>query len=117
MCVCVQPWTKGLPPPLFLPYMSRGTQHFTGTVSTEATSEMGYPAWPAGRTCSVFHKLSHHSSAFCFMVLHASTPKTSAELSRYAAESSETIDVKTLPSYRTLRHAVLPPSFPPRQLR
>ena len=29
----------------------RGTQHFTGTVSNEATSEMGYPTWPAGRTC------------------------------------------------------------------
>ena len=32
----------------------RGTQHFTGTVSNEATSEMGYPAWPAGRTCQFF---------------------------------------------------------------
>ena len=32
----------------------RGTQHFTGTVSNEATSEMGYPAWPAGRTCTIF---------------------------------------------------------------
>ena len=31
---------------------SRGTQHFTGTVSNEATSEMGYPVWPTGRTCS-----------------------------------------------------------------
>ena len=36
---------------LFSP-SSRGTQHFTGTVSNEATSEMGYPAWPAGRTCN-----------------------------------------------------------------
>ena len=33
-------------------FSSRGTQHFTGTVSNEATSEMGYPAWPAGRTCN-----------------------------------------------------------------
>ena len=33
-------------------FYSRGTQHFTGTVSNEATSEMGYPAWPAGRTCN-----------------------------------------------------------------
>ena len=74
MCVCVQPWTKGLPPPLFLPYMGRGTQHFTGTVSNEATSEMGYPAWPAGRTCSFFHKLLRQSSAFCFMVLHVFHP-------------------------------------------
>ena len=32
----------------------QGTQHFTGTVSNEATSEMGYPAWPAGRTCAIF---------------------------------------------------------------
>ena len=32
---------------------SRGTHHVTGTVSNEATSEMGYPAWPAGRTCFV----------------------------------------------------------------
>ena len=31
----------------------RGTQHFTGTVSNEATSEVGYPAWPAGRTCNL----------------------------------------------------------------
>ena len=29
-------------------------QHFTGTVSNEATSEMGYPAGPAGRTCISF---------------------------------------------------------------
>ena len=29
--------------------------HFTGTVSNEATSEMGYPAWPAGRTCKPFY--------------------------------------------------------------
>ena len=72
--MCVQPWTKGLPPPLFLPYMGRGTQHFTGTVSNEATSEMGYPAWPAGRTCSFFHKLFRQSSAFCFMVLHVFHP-------------------------------------------
>ena len=35
ICVCVCVWT----------------QHFTGTVSNEATSEVGYPAWPAGRTC------------------------------------------------------------------
>ena len=34
--------------------LSRGTQHFTGTVSNEATSEVGYPAWPAGRTCLSF---------------------------------------------------------------
>ena len=33
-------------------FYSGGTQHFTGTVSNEATSEMGYPAWPAGRTCN-----------------------------------------------------------------
>ena len=33
-------------------FYCRGTQHFTGTVSNEATSEMGYPAWPAGRTCN-----------------------------------------------------------------
>ena len=30
----------------------KGTQHFTGTVSNEATGEMGYPVWPTGRTCS-----------------------------------------------------------------
>ena len=33
-------------------FYRRGTQHFTGTVSHEATSEMGYPAWPTGRTCN-----------------------------------------------------------------
>ena len=32
-------------------HVSRGTQHFTGTVSNEATSGMGYPVWPTGRTC------------------------------------------------------------------
>ena len=26
-------------------HVCRGTQDFTGTVSNEATSEMGYPAW------------------------------------------------------------------------
>ena len=35
-------------------FSCRGTQHFTGTVSNEATSEMGYPAWPAERTCTIF---------------------------------------------------------------
>ena len=38
----------------FSSHLCRGTQHFTGTVSNEATSEMGYPAWPAGRTCTIF---------------------------------------------------------------
>ena len=38
--------------PLHLDSSCRGTQHFTGTVSNEATSEMGYPAWPAGRTAN-----------------------------------------------------------------
>ena len=42
---------------------------------TKLCNLVGYPAWPAGRTCSFFHKLLHHSSAFCFMVLHVSTPK------------------------------------------
>ena len=36
----------------------RGTQHFTGTVSNEAASEMGYPAWPAGCTCNVIISIS-----------------------------------------------------------
>ena len=33
------------------------TQHITGTVSNEATSDMGYPAWPAGRTCNFSSKV------------------------------------------------------------
>ena len=37
---------------VFFQFSRRGTQHFTGTVSNEATSEMGYPA---GRTCTNFH--------------------------------------------------------------
>ena len=41
------------PTVLLITMFSRGTQHFTGTVSNEATSEMGYPVWPTGRTCSV----------------------------------------------------------------
>lgn len=28
-----------------------GTQHFTGTAPNEATNEIEYAAWPAGRTC------------------------------------------------------------------
>ena len=46
--VCV---TLGVIGMLLHLFYCRGTQHFTGTVSNEATSEMGYPAWPAGRTC------------------------------------------------------------------
>ena len=42
----------------------RGTQHFTGT----ATSEMGYPAWPAGRTC-IF-------SLQFWLTWHAAKPRT-----------------------------------------
>ena len=34
-------------------------QHFTGTVSNEATSEMGYPAWPAG--CTGFYSIGRFS--------------------------------------------------------
>ena len=53
-CVC-NPWNHRDPFGLFLLFVfsfcCRGTQHFTGTVSNEATSEMRYPAWPAGRTC------------------------------------------------------------------
>ena len=48
VCVCV---TLGVIGMLLHLFYCRGTQHFTGTVSNEATSEMGYPAWPAGRTC------------------------------------------------------------------
>ena len=50
VCVCVEHLNRCK---TFNPYChSRGTQHFTGTVSNEATSEMGYPAWPTGRTCN-----------------------------------------------------------------
>ena len=49
VCVCV---TLGVIGMLLHLFYCRGTQHFTGTVSNEATSEMGYPAWPAGRTCN-----------------------------------------------------------------
>ena len=31
--------------------MSRGTQHVIGTVSNEATNDMGYQSWPLWRTC------------------------------------------------------------------
>ena len=50
VCVCV--WNIWIDVKLPINFNSRGTQHFTGTVSNEATSEMGYPAWPAGRTCN-----------------------------------------------------------------
>ena len=49
-CVCVEHLNRCKTSTVFL--ICRGTQHFTGTVSNEATSEMGYPAWPAGRTCN-----------------------------------------------------------------
>ena len=35
-------------------FLTVGGQRFTGTVSNEATSEMGFPAWPAGCTCVNF---------------------------------------------------------------
>ena len=50
VCVCA-PCSHRVSFDFFRFVLSRGTQHFTGTVSNEATSEMGYPAWPAGRTC------------------------------------------------------------------
>ena len=46
----------------------RGRQHFTGTVSNEATSEMGYPAWPAGRTCNPIISFS--------LTWHGAKPRT-----------------------------------------
>ena len=33
-------------------FQNRGTQHSTGTVSNEATSDMGYGIWSIQRTCS-----------------------------------------------------------------
>ena len=61
MCVCICVWKAlqqrvnkfhvHVQPPLNCD--SKGTQHVTGIVANEATSEMGYPAWPAGRTCKV----------------------------------------------------------------
>ena len=61
---------------------SRGTQHFTGTESNEATSEIGFPVWPTGRTCnSIFGSLMRHGAkprtphtdiaAICFFVHHS----------------------------------------------
>ena len=47
VCVCVPLKITGIRlacEPSFS--FSTGTQHFTGTVSNEATNEMGYPAWP-----------------------------------------------------------------------
>ena len=32
---------------------SRGTQHVIGTVSNEATDDMGYQSWPLWRTCNM----------------------------------------------------------------
>ena len=53
MCVCVTLEVTGIllecSAWLFTLFDGRGTHHFTGTVSDEATSEMGYSAWPAGR--------------------------------------------------------------------
>ena len=66
VCVCII-WTdvKLL---IGFSLICRGTQHFTGTVSNEATSEMGYPAWPAGRTC-IF-------SLQFWLTWHAAKPRT-----------------------------------------
>ena len=36
---------------IHLIFETAGGQHFTGTVSNKATSEMGHPVWPTGRTC------------------------------------------------------------------
>ena len=73
VCVCV---TLGVIGMLLHLFYCRGTQHFTGTVSNEATSEMGYPAWPAGRTCE-----------FSFLsAWHEAKPRTS--LGRQVRSSS-----------------------------
>ena len=36
VCVCVQPWTKGLPPPLFPLYMGRGPAADKQTLANKA---------------------------------------------------------------------------------
>ena len=58
MCVCVEHLNRCK---TSIGFACRGTQHFTGAVSNEATSEMGYPAWPAGRTCIVEDSLGSRS--------------------------------------------------------
>ena len=71
---------------LFLNYVCRGTQHFTGTVSNEATSEMGYPAWPAGRTCTIFQFRQWRPAkpstgmSFEFFILDYAASEPSSEL-------------------------------------
>ena len=50
-------------------FCSRWTQHFTGTVSNEATSEMGYPVWLTGRTCDGYIFEDAFRSQFS-LVLH-----------------------------------------------
>ena len=68
---------------------SRGTQHFTGTVSNEATSEMGYPAWPAGRTCISFISSSGEEAnarttlPICFFKLCQSKPNLQVFIPRH----------------------------------
>ena len=49
--VCV--WTVWIDVKLLSPCFQycRGTQHVIGTVSNEATNDMGYQSWPLWRTC------------------------------------------------------------------
>ena len=41
VCVCVQPWTKGLSPPLFPLYTGRGVWHSRPTTRNEAVGGSG----------------------------------------------------------------------------
>ena len=67
--VCVwNIWTDVKLLPFCIVSRCRGRQHFTGTVSNEATSEMGYPAWPAGRTCNPIISFS--------LTWHGAKPRT-----------------------------------------
>ena len=69
-CVCVWNVWRDVKLPSFLycffwisNVAAGGTQHVTGTVSNEATSEMGYPVWPTGCTCdSIFGSLMWHGA-------------------------------------------------------
>ena len=51
VCVCVEHLYRCKTSDVVFVYTSRGAQHFTGIVSNKATTGMGYPVWPIGRTC------------------------------------------------------------------
>ena len=75
VCVCVQPWTKGLPPPLLPLYMGRGARPVTSNLAQRSWDVTGEaPEDALVCTCHNFCT-SCPISFFVSMVVHDTSPK------------------------------------------